>query len=123
MNRPIRFLSGGQRQGVSISRAIYWNADVIVMDEPTAALGIKEKRQVKDLILDLRSRGVTIIVISHEMADVFEISDKIVVLLQGRCVGIKEKSKTDIGEIAKLIITGRSEGPLENSTELTGMVG
>jgi ABC-type sugar transport system ATPase subunit len=115
LNRPIRFLSGGQRQGVSISRAIYWNADVIIMDEPTAALGIKEKRQVKDLILDLRSKGVTIIVVSHEMNDVFEISDKIVVLLQGKCVGVKEKHKTDIDEIAKLIITGRRGVTVQNS--------
>ncbi|MBD3309231.1 ATP-binding cassette domain-containing protein [candidate division KSB3 bacterium] len=118
LNRPIRFLSGGQRQGVSISRAIYWNADVIIMDEPTAALGIKEKRQVKDLILDLRNRGVTIIVISHEMSDIFEISDKIVVLLQGRCVAVKEKHNTDIDEIARLIITGKSGEPLDNATEV-----
>lgn len=106
LNRPIRFLSGGQRQSVSIGRAIYWNADLIIMDEPTAALGIREKRQVMDLILDLKTKGVTTIIISHEMHDVFEISDKIVVLYQGKCVAVKEKNKTAIEEIANLIITG-----------------
>ena len=106
LNRPIRFLSGGQRQSVSIGRAIYWNADLIIMDEPTAALGIREKRQVMDLILDLKTKGVTTIIISHEMHDVFEISDKIVVLYQGKCVAVKEKNKTVIEEIANLIVTG-----------------
>ncbi len=109
LNHPIRFLSGGQRQGVSIGRAIHWNAEVIIMDEPTAALGIKEKKQVMNLILDLKSKGVTIIVISHEMSDVFEIADRIVVLFQGKCVGIMRKSDTNIDEIAKLIITGKGE--------------
>jgi len=107
--RPIRFLSGGQRQGVSISRAIYWNAGVIIMDEPTAALGIREKRQVMDLILDLKSKGVTVLVISHEMSDVFEIADVIVVLYQGKLVAVKKKSETNINEVAQLIITGKRQ--------------
>lgn len=107
-DRPIRFLSGGQRQAVSISRVIYWNAEVIIMDEPTAALGLKEKQQVIDLIFNLKGKGVTTIVISHEMQDVFEIADRIVVIYQGKCVAVKEKEKTTIEEIANLIITGQS---------------
>lgn len=107
-DRPIRFLSGGQRQAVSISRAIFWNAEVIIMDEPTAALGIQEKRQVFDLIRDLKTKGVTTIVISHEMQDVFEIADKIVVIYQGKCAAVKEKNNTTVEEIANLIITGQS---------------
>jgi len=108
LDKPIRFLSGGQRQAVSISRAMFWNAEVIIMDEPTAALGIQEKRQVFDLISDLKTKGVSLIVISHEMQDVFEIADKIVVIYQGKCAAVKEKSKTTIEEIANLIITGQS---------------
>lgn len=108
LDRPIRFLSGGQRQAVSISRAIYWKAEVIIMDEPTAALGIKEKRQVMDLMLNLKTKGVTTIVISHEMQDVFEIADRIMVIYQGKCVAVKEKNKTTMEEIANLIITGQS---------------
>jgi D-xylose transport system ATP-binding protein len=117
LNKPIRFLSGGQRQGVSIGRAIYWNADVIIMDEPTAALGIKEKKQVMDLILDLKSHGVTILVISHEMSDVFEVSDFIVVLYQGKCVGVRKKNETNINSIAQLIITGNGEESAAPATE------
>ncbi len=109
MHKPIRFLSGGQRQGVSIGRALYWKAEVIIMDEPTAALGIKEKKQVMNLILDLKAKGVTVIIISHEMNDVFEVSDCIAVLYQGKCVGVREKNKTNIDDIARLIITGSSE--------------
>ena len=109
LHKPIRFLSGGQRQGVSIGRALYWNAEVIIMDEPTAALGIKEKRQVMNLILDLKENGVTVIIISHEMSDVFEVSDRIAVLYQGRCVGVKEKTDTNIDDVAMLICTGNSE--------------
>ena len=107
LNRPVRLLSGGQRQAVSISKAIYWNAEVIIMDEPTAALGIREKQQVKDLIRDLKIKGVTAIVISHEMQDVFEIADRIVVIYQGKCVAVKEKNMTTIEEIANLIIAGQ----------------
>jgi len=109
MHKPIHFLSGDQRQGVSVGRVLYWNAGVIIMDEPTAVLGIKEKKQVMRLILDLKSNGVTVIIISHEMSDVFEVSDCIAVLYQGKCVGVREKNKTNIDDIARLIITGSSE--------------
>jgi ribose transport system ATP-binding protein len=107
-DRPVRTFSGGQRQAVSILRAIYWKARVIIMDEPTAALGIKEKRQILDLLLDLKTNGVTTIIISHEMQDVFEIADRIIVIHQGRCIAIKEKVHTSPEEIANLIITGKS---------------
>jgi simple sugar transport system ATP-binding protein len=106
-DRPIRYLSGGQRQAVSISRAIYWNAEVIIMDEPTSALGIQEKQQMMDLFYNLKTKGVTTIIISHEMRDVLEIADKIVVIHQGQCVAVKDKDKTTIEEIANLIITGK----------------
>jgi len=109
-DRPVRTFSGGQRQAVSISRAIYWNAELIIMDEPTAALGIKEKRQMLDLLLDLKAKGVTTIIISHEMQDVFEIADKIVVIHQGQCIAVKEKASTSVEEIANLIIRGKSKG-------------
>ena len=78
------------------------------MDEPTAALGIQEKQQVMELIRELKAKGVTTIIISHEMEDVFEIADRIVVIYQGQCVAVKEKNKTTIEEIANLIITGES---------------
>jgi len=108
-DRPVRTLSGGQRQAVGICRAIYWNAGLIIMDEPTAALGLKEKRQMLDLFMDLKAQGVTTIIVSHEMQDVFEIADKIVVIHQGQCIAVKEKTNTTFEEIANLIINGKND--------------
>lgn len=107
LDNKIKLLSGGQRQGVSIGRAIYWNVKMIIMDEPTAALGIHEKNQVKKLIMDLKSRGVSIIIISHEMNEVFEIGDRIIVFFQGRCIFAEDKDNTNVDEISKLIMTGK----------------
>ena len=78
------------------------------MDEPTAALGIKEKRQMIDLIKNLKTKGVTTVIISHEMQDVFEIADKIAVIFQGQCITVKDKVETSVEEIANLIINGKS---------------
>ncbi len=83
MNRPVEGLSGGQRQAVAISRALLWNADVIVMDEPTAALGVKETAQVLDLIHRLKAEGKTIVLISHSMADVVSVATRVVILKAG----------------------------------------
>jgi len=107
-DRPVYTFSGGQRQAVSISRAIYWNAELIIMDEPTAALGIKERRQMLDQLLNLKTKGITAIIISHEMQDIFEIADRIIVLNQGKCIAVKEKTNTSVEEIASLIIAGRN---------------
>ncbi len=101
----LKLLSGGQRQSVSIGRATYWDVKMIIMDEPTAALGIQEKNQIRKLIMVLKSKGVTIIIISHGMDEVFEIGDHIIVFYHGRCVFAEDKNKTNVNEIAKLIIT------------------
>jgi ABC-type sugar transport system ATPase subunit len=77
-------LSGGQRQAVAIARAMYWNAKLIIMDEPTAALGVPEQRKVLSLIRSLRDEGVSIILISHTMSDVMEVSDRMVVMRRGK---------------------------------------
>lgn len=77
-------LSGGQRQAVAIARAIYWQAKLVIMDEPTAALGVPEQRKVLALIKSLRSEGIPVILISHTMQDVMEVADRIVVMRRGR---------------------------------------
>lgn len=77
MTRPVERLSGGQRQAVAISRALRWKAEVIIMDEPTAALGVRESNQVLQLVKDLRDRGLPVILISHNMPQVFEVADRI----------------------------------------------
>jgi fructose transport system ATP-binding protein len=77
INQAVETLSGGQRQGVAVARAAAFGSKVIILDEPTAALGVKESRRVLELILDVRSRGIPIILISHNMPHVFEVADRI----------------------------------------------
>jgi simple sugar transport system ATP-binding protein len=84
MTRPVERLSGGQRQGVAIARALRWNASVIIMDEPTAALGVRETAQVLDLIRRLHGEGRTVILISHNMRDVAAVATRVVILKGGR---------------------------------------
>jgi len=81
---PIASLSGGQRQSVAVARSVMWNARIVLLDEPTAALGVAQTRQVLDLIKNLRSQGLGVVVISHNLADVFEVFDRIIVLRLGR---------------------------------------
>ncbi|MBS7541195.1 ATP-binding cassette domain-containing protein [Ancylobacter lacus] len=84
INQPVETLSGGQRQGVAVARAAAFGSRVVIMDEPTAALGVKESRRVLELILDVRSRGLPIVLISHNMPHVFEIADRIHIHRLGR---------------------------------------
>jgi len=95
INQPVETLSGGQRQGVAVARAAAFGSKVIILDEPTAALGVKESRRVLELILDVKSRGIPIILISHNMPHVFEVADRIHVHRLGRrlCV-INPKNHT-----------------------------
>lgn len=106
LSLPVRYLSGGQRQAIAISRAVYWQARVLIMDEPTAALGVPEQREVKDLIQRLKAQGVGIIFISHNLNDIFEVSDRIVVLERGRKAGERRMEETDEDEVVKLMMGG-----------------
>lgn len=106
LEAPVRQLSGGQRQAVAISRAVYWQARIMIMDEPTAALGVPEQRKVMDLIRLLKSRGVPVILISHNMQDVFEISDRIFVMRRGSKVGDFVTAETESNEVVRTMIGG-----------------
>lgn len=106
MNNPVRMLSGGQRQAVAIARAIYWNASLLIMDEPTAALGVPEQRKVIELINSLKAENVAIIFISHNLSDIFAVSDRIVVLRRGIVAGERQIAETDSDEIVKLMVDG-----------------
>jgi len=88
-------LSGGQRQSVAVSRAVMWNSKVVLLDEPTAALGVEQTWQVKDLIRRLRERGLGVVVISHNLADIFDVSDRIIVLRLGRRVSTFDTHATN----------------------------
>lgn len=104
LTMPVRYLSGGQRQAIAISRAVYWNAKVLIMDEPTAALGVPEQREVKDLIKRLKSEGVAIIFISHNLLDIFEVSDRIFVLERGRKAGERLIGDTNEDEVVAMMM-------------------
>ena len=110
INQAVETLSGGQRQGVAVARAAAFGSKVIILDEPTAALGVKESRKVLELILDVRSRGIPIILISHNMPHVFEVADRIHVHRLGRrlCV-IDPKDYTMSDAVA--FMTGAKEAP------------
>lgn len=103
-NMAVRDLSGGQRQAIAISRAVYWKAKLLIMDEPTAALGVPEQRLVKDLIHRLKEQGVAIIFISHNLTDIFDVSDRVVVLERGRMAGERRTADTDGDEIVRLMM-------------------
>ncbi len=104
LSMPVQYLSGGQRQAIAISRAVYWKAKVLIMDEPTAALGVPEQREVKDLINRLKAQGVGIIFISHNLVDIFEVSDRILVLERGRKAGERLISETNEDEVVQLMM-------------------
>jgi simple sugar transport system ATP-binding protein len=104
--RPLGNMSGGQRQAVAISRAIHWNASLLIMDEPTAALGVPEQRRVIALIKSLKARGVSVIIVSHNMNDVFEVADRIVVLLRGENAGNLDAAQTTHEEVVQRMVRG-----------------
>lgn len=101
---PVRDLSGGQRQSVAIARAIYWDAQLMIMDEPTAALGVKERNKVLDLVKALKNRGVSVIFISHNLLDIFAVTDRVVIMRRGIKAGEKITGKITEDEIIKMMI-------------------
>jgi D-xylose transport system ATP-binding protein len=108
---PVRSLSGGQRQVVAISRAVYFNARALIMDEPCAALGPEETRMVHELVRKLKAAGVGIFLISHDMPDVFGLSDRLTVMKNGKMVGTYNTSDVNEDEVLGMIILGkRPEG-------------
>ena len=104
LDRPVRALSGGQRQCVAIGRALHWNARVLIMDEPTAALGVPEQRKVIALIQSLKDHGVGIVFISHNLADIFAVSDRIVVLRRGVNAGERAREDANPDEIVRMMV-------------------
>jgi D-xylose transport system ATP-binding protein len=104
---PVRALSGGQRQSVAIARAIHFNARILIMDEPTAALGPAETAQVGELVKELKRQGIGIFLISHDIHDVFDLSDRVHVMKNGRLVGTARTAEVTKDEVLGMIILGR----------------
>ena len=108
IRQPVASLSGGQRQSVAVAKAVMWNSKLVIMDEPTAALGVVQTRMVLDLIRRLRDRGLAVMVISHNLNDVFEVADRIAVLYLGRLVVQEDASTFDRQRVVDFMTTGGS---------------
>ncbi len=111
VRKPVQRLSGGQQQAVAIARAVAFQARVVIMDEPTASLAVKEVGKVLDLVVQLRSKGVSVILISHRLQDIFTVADRVMVLRGGRGVMAKPLAETTMDEVVKHIV-GAEPGAL-----------
>jgi D-xylose transport system ATP-binding protein len=107
---PVKSLSGGQRQSIAIARAVHFNARILIMDEPTAALGPAETAQVRELVMQLKEEGIGIFLISHDIHDVFDLADRITVMATGRLVGTVDKQTVTKDDVLGMIILGKKPG-------------
>jgi ABC-type sugar transport system ATPase subunit len=108
IRQPVSSLSGGQRQAVAVAKAVMWNSKLVIMDEPTAALGVAQTAVVLDLIKRLSHEGIGVIVISHNLNNVFQVADRVAVLNLGRMVSVGPASDYDPQMVVELMTTGRS---------------
>jgi D-xylose transport system permease protein len=109
VRQPVASLSGGQRQSIAVAKAVMWNSKLVILDEPTAALGVAQTRQVLDLVRRLAEQGLAVIIISHNLENVFEVADRLAILRLGRMVGAGEASNFDSRSVVELMTTGRTE--------------
>ena len=107
VRQAVAGLSGGQRQAVAVAKAVMWNSKLVILDEPTAALGVAQTRQVLDLVRRLADRGLAVVIISHNLHDIFEVGDRITVLRLGQSVALYEKDKTTQQEVVHAITAGK----------------
>jgi D-xylose transport system ATP-binding protein len=107
IRQPVATLSGGQRQSVAVARAVMWNSKLVILDEPTAALGVAQTEQVLELVRRLAHQGLAVVIISHNLHDVFETAHRITVLRLGRNVGVYERAKTTQQEVVEAITAGK----------------
>ena len=109
LTEPIEKLSGGQRQAVAIARAVYWEARLMIMDEPTNNLGVPEQHKVLELIRTLKSRGVPVILITHVLPDAFAVTDRVVIMHRGRKVAEKITERTNTEELVQYMVGARDD--------------
>jgi len=110
IRQTVSSLSGGQRQTVAIARAVLWNSKVVVLDEPTAALGVAQTEQVLNLVRRLADKGLAVVLISHNLIDIFQVADNIAALYLGKMAAQVKKSDVTTNQVIELITTGKSEG-------------
>jgi ABC-type sugar transport system ATPase subunit len=106
IRQPVASLSGGQRQSVAVAKAVMWNSKLVMLDEPTAALGVVQTQMVLDLVRRLRGRGLAVMMISHNLNDVFEVADRIAILHLGRMVAQDRASTFDRQSAVEYMTTG-----------------
>ncbi|HET6663720.1 MAG TPA: ATP-binding cassette domain-containing protein, partial [Acidimicrobiales bacterium] len=106
VRQMVSSLSGGQRQTVAIAKAVLWESKLVILDEPTAALGVAQTRQVLDLVRRLAERGLGVVIISHNLHDIFEAADRITVLRLGQLAAVLKKSETNEQEVVQAITAG-----------------
>ena len=106
IRQPVATLSGGQRQSVAVARAVMWNSRLVILDEPTAALGVAQTQQVLELVKRLADQGLAVVLISHNLHDIFEVAHRITVLRLGRNVGVYERDKVTQNEVVHAITAG-----------------
>ena len=107
VRQAVAELSGGQRQAIAVAKAVMWNSKVVILDEPTAALGVAQTRQVLDLVRRLADRGLGVVIISHNLHDIFEVADRITVLRLGQRVAVLKSSETTQQEVVHAITAGK----------------
>ncbi len=107
VRQTVAGLSGGQRQSVAVAKAVMWNSRVVILDEPTAALGVAQTRQVLDLVARLGEQGLAVILISHNLHDIFEVADTITVLRLGQNVAEFKRTETNQQEVVEAITAGK----------------
>ncbi len=110
VRQPVSSLSGGQRQTVAIAKAVLWNNKLVILDEPTAALGVAQTAQVLELVRRLADNGLAVVLISHNMNDVFAVADRIAILYLGQMVAQVKSTDITHAQVVELITSGRSEG-------------
>jgi D-xylose transport system ATP-binding protein len=121
IRQPVASLSGGQRQSVAVAKAVQWNSRLVILDEPTAALGVAQTRQVLELVKRLAEQGLAVVLISHNLHDIFEVATRITVLRLGRDVGVWERESCTQQEIVHAITAGiptKVAGVAETAPEL-----
>jgi D-xylose transport system ATP-binding protein len=106
IRQPVASLSGGQRQSVAVAKAVQWNSRLVILDEPTAALGVAQTAQVLELVKRLADQGLAVVLISHNLHDIFEVATRITVLRLGRDVGVYEREQTTQQEVVQAITAG-----------------
>jgi ABC-type sugar transport system ATPase subunit len=110
IRQPVASLSGGQRQSVAVAKAVMWNSKVVLLDEPTAALGVNQTRMVLDLVRRLRDQGLAVMMISHNLNDVFEVADRVAILHLGKMVAEGPAGEFDRQSVVEYMTTGRAGG-------------